>query len=206
MIVICEGFFRASILSFAEMAFVRFPGTSLARYMSTIGDEGTEFSKRHFKNIVLHNKRHRKRDKKKIFGPFMTSDPEYEDIPIHTYNCRPTGIKQPALYQHIPEMVPELVVPDLTGFKLKPYVTYRAKEIYQEELNSKDLFNAVYGKKILRDYKEGKLDDDGNSAEPNDSERMTSDEAWVKARKTGSDIFLGGAPRTKLWNVRWEYQ
>jgi hypothetical protein len=31
----------------------------------------------------------------------------------------------------VPEKVPELVVPDLEGFKLKPYVSYRTKEIYQ---------------------------------------------------------------------------
>ena len=34
-------------------------------------------------------------------------------------------------WEHIPEMVPELVVPDLEGFKLKPYVSYRSKEIHQ---------------------------------------------------------------------------
>ena len=50
---------------------------------------------------------------------------------------------------------------------------------FQEELSSKDLFHAVYGKKILRDFKEGKLDDDGNSAEPSEDENMTRDEAWV---------------------------
>ena len=53
---------------------------------------------------------------------------------------------------------------------------------FQEELSSKDLFHAVYGKKILRDFKEGKLDDDGNSAEPSEDESMTRDEAWVSKR------------------------
>ena len=54
---------------------------------------------------------------------------------------------------------------------------------FQEELSSKDLFHAVYGKKILRDFKEGKLDDDGNSAEPSEEENMTRDEAWVSERE-----------------------
>ena len=50
---------------------------------------------------------------------------------------------------------------------------------FQEELSSKDLFHAVYGKKILRDFKEGNLDDDGNPVEPSEQEKMTRDEAWV---------------------------
>ena len=55
----------------------------------------------------------------------------YEDIPIHKYGSRGTGVRHPEHWEHIPEMVPELVVPDLDGFKLKPYVSYRTKEIYQ---------------------------------------------------------------------------
>ena len=40
-------------------------------------------------------------------------------------------MRHPHHWEHIPEMVPELVVPDLEGFQLKPYVSYRTKEIYQ---------------------------------------------------------------------------
>ena len=51
-------------------------------------------------------------------------------------------------WEHIPEMVPELVVPDLEGFKLKPYVSYRAKEIYQvgvlSSLNRNDSVQSVF--------------------------------------------------------------
>ena len=60
---------------------------------------------------------------------------------------------------------------------------------FQEELSSKDLFHAVYGKKILRDFKEGKLDDDGNSAEPSEDESMTRDEAWVSKRARARGLF-----------------
>ena len=97
-----------------------------------------------------------------------------------------------------------IVVPDLTGFRLKPYVSYRTKEISQEQFTAKDLFNVVYGKKILKDYKEGKLDDDGNSSEPNQNENMSVDEAITNARKTGSDIFSGGEEKSKLWNLQWD--
>ena len=61
---------------------------------------------------------------------------------------------------------------------------------FQEELTSKDLFHTVYGKKIMRDFKEGKLDDDGNPVEPSDSERQTRDEAWVR-EETGIRSLIG---------------
>ena len=34
-------------------------------------------------------------------------------------------------WEHVPEKVPELVVPDLTGFELKPYVSYAAEPTEQ---------------------------------------------------------------------------
>lgn len=39
----------------------------------------------------------------------------------------PTGYEDPVTkkFVNVPEMVPELIVPDLTGFELKPYVSYR---------------------------------------------------------------------------------
>ena len=61
---------------------------------------------------------------------------------------------------------------------LRPYVSYRTKDIYQEPLTSKDLFNAIYGHKILKDFKEGKIDESGKSKEPSKEEKLTPDEAW----------------------------
>lgn len=130
---------------------------------------------------------------------------QYPDVPIHKFGCRGTGVRHHGVWQHIPEMVPQLVVPDLKDCHLKPYVSYRTKEIHQEPITSKDLFNAVYGPKIVKDFKLGKLDEDGNPLEPNDAEKLTSDEAWIKARKTGSDIMRGGVPFSKKFRVRWEY-
>ena len=96
------------------------------------------------------------------------------------------------------------VVPDLTGFRLKPYVSYRTKEIVQEQFSAKDLFNVVYGRKILQDYKEGKLDETANPLEPSTEEQMTAELATTKARSTGSDIFSGGEEKSKIWKIKFD--
>ena len=53
------------------------------------------------------------------------------------------GIKQPTR-----DRVPEIIVPDITDFKLKPYVTYRAENVYEAPLESKDLFDVFYAPQI----------------------------------------------------------
>lgn len=58
----------------------------------------------------------------------------------------------------VKEMIPEFVVPDLTDFKLKPYVSYKVKEVKQSPLSSEDLFNACYAKGVVEAYKKGDLD------------------------------------------------
>lgn len=92
-------------------------------------------------------------------------------------------------YIEIPEKIPELIVPDLTGCKLKPYVSFKTPEVVQSEFTSQDLFNFVYANKIIDDFKNEKLNADGSSKEPSLEEKLTADEAHMKARKTGSDIF-----------------
>ncbi|CAL4147816.1 unnamed protein product, partial [Meganyctiphanes norvegica] len=89
----------------------------------------------------------------------------------------------------IPEMIPEIIVPDLEGFKLKPYVSYRVPDVIQSEFTPQDLFYAVYSNKIAEDFKNNKLNSDGNSLEPSPDELMTPEEAKGRARSTGSDIF-----------------
>lgn len=74
-------------------------------------------------------------------------------------------------------------------FQLKPYVSYRAKDVVQEKFTPEHLFYAVYVKKIKKDFKEGKLDENGNPLEPSEAEKMTAEEAWCKARASGSDYF-----------------
>ncbi|GFO07995.1 39S ribosomal protein l41, mitochondrial [Plakobranchus ocellatus] len=75
----------------------------------------------------------------------------------------PTGVyhKLTGEYIHVPEMVPEFVVPDLTGFELKPYVSYRAKEIKQAPLTPKDIFNSVYAENIEDNYRKGTVKVEG---------------------------------------------
>ncbi|XP_038623799.1 39S ribosomal protein L41, mitochondrial [Tachyglossus aculeatus] len=58
----------------------------------------------------------------------------------------------------VKEMVPEFVVPDLTGFPLKPYVSYRAPAGTDPPLTAKQLFTEAVAPAIERDFKEGKFD------------------------------------------------
>lgn len=74
-------------------------------------------------------------------------------------------------------------------FQFKPYVSYRTKDVVQSRFTAQDLFNVVYAPKIAKDFKEGKLDEQGNPLEPSLEEKQTPEEALHKARKTGSDIF-----------------
>jgi large subunit ribosomal protein L41 len=74
-------------------------------------------------------------------------------------------------------------LPDLTDCKLRPYVSYKTKDIYQEPLTSRDLFNVIYGHKMLKDFKEGKLDTEGQPSEPSEEEKLTPEEAWYYLMK-----------------------
>lgn len=165
-----------------------------------------------FTTINVKNKRYlpttQKLNRKRIKGYESAKDkfngnkysPWYKRFEVGRYY----KLEHHAASESVPEMVPQLVVPDLTDCDLKPYVSYRTTDIYQEPFTSQDLFNIVYGKKILSDYKEGKLDGKGQPLEPSPEESMTADEAEIKARQTGSDIFEGGVERSKLWNIRFK--
>lgn len=74
-------------------------------------------------------------------------------------------------------------------FQFKPYVSYRAPDVTQAPFTAKDLFNVVYAKKIVEDFKTGKLDENDQPLEPSEEENMTAEEARIKARQTGSDMF-----------------
>lgn len=60
-------------------------------------------------------------------------------------------------FVYVDEMEPELIVPDLTDFKLKPYVSYDATDIRQGEFSPGDLFNATYAKSIVEQFKSGEI-------------------------------------------------
>lgn len=110
-------------------------------------------------------------------------------MPIDKRGVKDTGITVNGIYKEIPEKIPELIVPDLTGCKFKPYVTYKTPEVVQSKFTSQDLFNAIYAQKIIEDFKEDKLNEDGSSNEPSGNEQLTPEEAFIRARKTGSDLF-----------------
>ena len=152
--------------------------------------------------IDAGNKRWSKKHKKMQFRKWEKT-PAFADIPVET-KSRSTGVRHDGYWEHVQEMVPELIVPDLTECDLKPYVSYATKEIYQEELTSKDLFNVIYGRKIIEDFKSGKLDAEGNSLEPSKLEQLTPEQAEVLARQTGSDIFQGGEPYSKTYALPLE--
>ena len=47
-----------------------------------------------------------------------------------------------------------------------------------------------------------KLDKDGYSLEPNELEKLSPETAEMLAKKTGSDIFLGGVPYSKTFALK----
>ncbi|XP_023029563.1 mitochondrial ribosomal protein L41 [Leptinotarsa decemlineata] len=159
-------------MSFINLICKRYISTTSARY-----------GKRNFKKFPIYNKRG-----SRIFKKQQAENPD-PDVPIHTRGVREIGYKVDGKFVEIPEKIPQLVVPDLTGFKLKPYVSYRAPEVTQSKFTAEDLFNVVYAPKIVKDFKEGKLDSNGQPLEPSEDEKMTAEEAKIKAKQTGTDIF-----------------
>jgi large subunit ribosomal protein L41 len=84
---------------------------------------------------------------------------EYPDG-LQGYGVQLTGIKLASTgkFVVIPEMVPELVVPDLTDFPLKAYVSFKVPDIKEPKVTARDLFDVIYGKKIKDAFEAGKLD------------------------------------------------
>ncbi|GAB0091054.1 39S ribosomal protein L41, mitochondrial [Sergentomyia squamirostris] len=144
----------------------------------------TTLGSKNFRKFPMYNKRgSRIYKQQRMQGlPFV--------LPIHKYGLRDTGYTDSEnVFHEISEMIPELIVPDLKDCQLKPYVSYRAQDVVQSEFTSQDLFNAVYSKKIIEDYKNRQLNADGSAQEPSPEELQTAEEAFKAARKTGSDIF-----------------
>lgn len=70
--------------------------------------------------------------------------------------ARPTGLKlSSGKFLSINAMIPEFVVPDLEGFKLKPYVSYRAPRGTVPPLTAQSLFTDVVASQIKKDFEEG---------------------------------------------------
>ncbi|RWR98837.1 39S ribosomal protein L41-like protein [Dinothrombium tinctorium] len=109
---------------------------------------------------------------------------DYFNYPI--YKC-PLGMKHPGFwfrdkFHYVKEMEPELIVPDLTDFKLKPYVSYRTPDVEQSEYNAKALFNKTYANTIVDEFLKGE------KIEMKASEKDIR-AARIKAKQTGADLF-----------------
>ncbi|KAK9883058.1 hypothetical protein WA026_001264 [Henosepilachna vigintioctopunctata] len=138
--------------------------------------------KKNFRKFQLFNKRG-----SRLFKQQQAKDPE-PDL-FHNRGVREIGYKDGNKYVVVPEKIPELIVPNLSDCKLKPYVSYRAPDIQQDEFTAQDLFDVVYAPKIVADFKENKLNADGSPIEPSIYEKLTPAEAELKARQTGTDLF-----------------
>ncbi|KAK7078195.1 39S ribosomal protein L41, mitochondrial [Halocaridina rubra] len=143
-----------------------------------------DFGKRNFRKFLLYGKRGSRLHKQK--SKELTDRELLQSI---DRGVRPSGYHIGNDFKNVPEMIPELIVPDLTGFELKPYVSYRVPDVVQGEFRPQDLFYAVYSKKIADDFKNGKLDSDGEPMEPSEAESLTAEVAKGKANLIGNDKF-----------------
>jgi large subunit ribosomal protein L41 len=109
----------------------------------------------------------------------------------HEYNypvCRDTmGIRWPGYwfgrkFVYVKEMEPELIVPDLTDFQLKPYVSYRTEEVQTKPFTAKELFDRTYASQVESAFRQ-------DNVETFDVPPEKIDEARLKALQTGSDLF-----------------
>ncbi|EZA47493.1 hypothetical protein DMN91_005063 [Ooceraea biroi] len=139
--------------------------------------------KRNFRKFLLYNKRG-----SRAFKEQQAKNPD-PDIPIDKRGVKDTGYKRGDEWVHVPEMVPELIVPSLEGFTLKPYVSYRVQNVKSPRFSAHRLFDALYAKKIKEDFEKGELDENGEPLNPSEYEKLTPQEAKDNAGKTGSDIF-----------------
>lgn len=120
----------------------------------------------------------------------MQQTKPHPKIEIETYGVRqPTVVDDHGNTVIVPELIPDMIVPDLTDFNLKPYVSYRTKPFTQTKFTAEDLFYAVYSEKIINDWNKKLLNEDGTAKNPSADEQLDANEAYLRARKTGADIF-----------------
>ncbi|XP_017295360.1 39S ribosomal protein L41, mitochondrial [Kryptolebias marmoratus] len=75
--------------------------------------------------------------------------------------ARPAGRKLPSSkFLSVQEMIPQFVVPQLDGCKLKPYVSYRSPRGTEPPVTAQSLFDEVVAPQIKRDFEEGTFNKD----------------------------------------------
>ena len=141
--------------------------------------------RRNFRKFPITNKRG-------IFEhpklPKELMENEYRDrvVTVDDVRIRWPGVWFGRRFVHVPEMEPELVVPeDFESSPLKPYVSNRAEEISQSEFTAEQLFAVTYGREIARKVKAGEVVDDQYLVMDEEAAR----EAKNRALKTGADVF-----------------
>jgi len=162
-----------------ERKLVSVFGTQFVRNIST---SPCACGKKNFKKFPLYNKRGTRDFKAK-----QAKNP-HPEVPIHHYGVRPIGVSNRGLFEPIDSLIPELVVPDLTGFKLRPYVSHRAEEISTPKLTPEELFGLIYAPKISEDFNNGKLGPNNEPLEPSAEEKLTAEEARARALRVNSDV------------------
>lgn len=115
-----------------------------------------------------------------------------QELLDHEFNypvCMDTlGIRWPGYwfkkkFVYVKEMEPELIVPDLTDFELKPYVSYRTEEVDTPPFTARDLFDRVYASRIVEDFRKG------NAQDKYEVPSEEIDNARLRALQTGADMF-----------------
>ncbi|XP_069961521.1 large ribosomal subunit protein mL41 [Cherax quadricarinatus] len=149
----------------------------------TFSTTSLQHGKRNFRKFLMYGKRGTKQLKKE-----MMTKPDPELAQVFDRGVRPIGEFAGKKFQIIPEMIPEIIVPNLEGFQLKPYVSYNVPDVIQGEFGPQDLFYAVYSEKIAEDFNNNKLNEDGSPVEPSKEELLTSEEAKNRALSMCSDI------------------
>ncbi|XP_011496993.1 PREDICTED: 39S ribosomal protein L41, mitochondrial [Ceratosolen solmsi marchali] len=143
----------------------------------------SRYGKRIFTKFLLYNKKGTK-----LFKQKQAVNPDSK-IYIEKRGVKNTGYKVDDRFLQIPEMIPEIIVPNLKGFKLKPYISYKCENVSQSKFTAKDLFNAIYREKIIQDFNTKKLDVSGQPFNPSKEEQINIKEARKIASKPGSDIY-----------------
>ena len=65
------------------------------------------------------------------------------------------------------DRVPQIMVPDLQNCHLKPYVTYRAEDEYEQPMQSKDFFDMFYAPTVEAEATSVPLEDIPEASEKN---------------------------------------
>ncbi|KAK2845474.1 hypothetical protein Q7C36_010328 [Tachysurus vachellii] len=73
--------------------------------------------------------------------------------------ARPAGVLTSSRkFIPVQEMIPEFVVPNLEGFKLKAYVSYKTPPGTEQPMTAESLFNQTVAPHIQRDFEANEFD------------------------------------------------